>query len=75
MQYAASTPAGDPADDAQERWDRVFDARYAPTWDNAEPEDKLSMMCLVFGSVKTNRLLSEHFRDIWEAAIREREGM
>jgi hypothetical protein len=74
MQYALSTPAGDPADDKQERWDRYFQLRYAERWHNADAEDRLEMLISALGSIKVNQMLTDHFFDSWEAAIREREG-
>lgn len=74
MEYAASTPAGDPADDRQERWDRYFELRYAERWHNADAEDRLEMLIAALGSVKVNQMLTDMFFDTWEAAIREREG-
>jgi hypothetical protein len=75
MEYAASTPAGDPADDRQERWDRHFELRYGERWDSAEPEDRIEMLVAVLGSVKVNDMLNAFFFDAWQLALREREGM
>lgn len=75
MQYALSTPAGDPADDRQGVWDRHFELRYGERWDSATPEDRIEMLVSALGEVKVNDMLNAHFFDTWELALREREGM
>lgn len=73
MQHALSTPAGDPADDRQGEWDRYFELRYAERWRSADPQDRLDMLIAALGHVKVNQMLTDHFWDTWEEAIRERD--
>ena len=74
MQHAMTTPDADPADDLQAKWDRYFELRYAERWHSADAEDRLEMLIAALGSVKVNQMLTDHFFDSWEDAIREREG-
>lgn len=75
MQYAASTPAGDPADDRQEKWDRIFERRWGCKWDSAEPQERIEMLVAALGHVKVNDMLNAHFFDVMELALRERWEM
>ena len=75
MMYAESTPAGDPAEDRQGKWDRYFELKYAERWNSAPPEDRIEMLVSALGEVKVNDMLNAHFFDAWELALREREGM